>query len=156
MPHPSETSKPLFIVPLLIVAKLGAQKDAETFPRSHSQSVMKHSINQPCGISSHDLTRDKKRTHERRNELPRGHSGKEPTCHAGDTGDVGTIPGLGRSPGGGHGSPLQDSCLGNPMDRGAWQAAVHGATKSRTRPSTHVDTQWTLVYSQNWATITHY
>ena len=45
---------------------------------------------------------------------------------AGSVGDVGLIPGLGRSPGGGHGSPLQYSCLENPMDRVAWQAIVHG------------------------------
>ena len=44
-------------------------------------------------------------------------------------GDVGLIPGLGRSPGGGHGNPLQYSCLGNPMDRGAWQNTVLGVTK---------------------------
>ena len=45
---------------------------------------------------------------------------------------MGSIPGLRRSPGGGHANPLQYSCLGNPMDRGAWQAIVHGAEKSRT------------------------
>ena len=45
------------------------------------------------------------------------------------------IPGSGRSPGEGNGSPLQYSCLGNPLDRGAWRAAVHGATKSRTQMS---------------------
>ena len=44
--------------------------------------------------------------------------------------DTGLIPGLGRSPGGGHGYPLQYSCLENPMDQGAWRAAVHGVTKS--------------------------
>ena len=44
-------------------------------------------------------------------------------------GDVGSIPGLGRSPGGEHGNPLQCSCLENPMDRGAWQATVHGVPK---------------------------
>ena len=60
-------------------------------------------------------------------------SGKESTCNAGVTGDAGLIPGLGRSPGGGHGSPLQYSCLGNPMDRGAWDAIVHGVTKSQTQ-----------------------
>ena len=49
--------------------------------------------------------------------------------------DAGVIPGLGRSPGGGHGNPLQYSCLENPMDRGAWKAAVHGVTKSQTRLS---------------------
>ena len=45
---------------------------------------------------------------------------------------VGSIPGSGRSPGGGNGSPLQYLCLENPMDRGAWQAAVHGVTETRT------------------------
>ena len=48
-------------------------------------------------------------------------------------GDQGLIPGLGRSPGGGHGNPLQYSCLENPMDRGAWWATVHGVMKSHTR-----------------------
>ena len=52
---------------------------------------------------------------------------------ASSTGNVGLIPGSGRSPGGGHGSPLQYSCLENPMDRGAWRAVVHGITKSWTR-----------------------
>ena len=52
-----------------------------------------------------------------------------------DTRDEGLIPGLRRSPGGGNGNPLQYSCLGNPMDRGTWQAIVHGVTKSWTRLS---------------------
>ena len=46
-----------------------------------------------------------------------------------NSGDPGSIPGLGRSPGEGNGNPLQYSCLGNPMDRGAWWATVHGVTK---------------------------
>ena len=46
-----------------------------------------------------------------------------------NAGDVSLIPGSGRSPGEGNGSPLQYSCLGNPMDRGAWRATVHGAAK---------------------------
>ena len=46
-----------------------------------------------------------------------------------NAGDVGSIPGSGRSPGEGNGNPLQYSCLGNPMDRGAWQATFHGVTK---------------------------
>ena len=50
--------------------------------------------------------------------------------------DAGSIPGLGKYPGEENGHPLQYSCLGNPKDRGAWQAAVLGVTKSRTRPST--------------------
>ena len=52
-------------------------------------------------------------------------------ANAENAGDVGLIPGLGRSPGGGHGNPLQHSCLENPMDR-VWQSTVHRVTKSRT------------------------
>ena len=55
--------------------------------------------------------------------------------------DVGSIPGLGRSPGGGHGNPLQCSCPENPMDRGAWWATVHGAAKSCTQLSDWAYTQ---------------
>ena len=51
---------------------------------------------------------------------------------AGDIRDVGSIPGLGRSPGGGHGNPLLYSCLENPMDRETWQAVVHGVAQSWT------------------------
>ena len=53
-------------------------------------------------------------------------------ANAGDAGDVGSFPGLGSSPGGGNGNILQYSYLGNPMDRGAWQATVHRVAKSRT------------------------
>ena len=60
---------------------------------------------------------------------------KNPPSNAGDIRDAGLIPGSGRSPGGGHGNPLQYSCLENPMDREAWQATVHGVTKSQTRLS---------------------
>ena len=59
----------------------------------------------------------------------------------GDLRDMGSIPGSGRFPGVGHSNPLQYSCLENPMDRGGWQAAVHGVTKSQTKLkqlSTHV------------------
>ena len=56
-------------------------------------------------------------------------------ANAGDTGDAGSVPGLGRSPGEGNGNPLQYSCLGNPMDRGAGWATVFGVTKSQTQLS---------------------
>ena len=72
---------------------------------------------------------------------------KNPPANAGDTQDVGSIPGSGRSPGEGNGNPLQYSCLGNSMDRGAWQATVYGVTKSWTWLSdwacTHIEiTKW--------------
>ena len=58
---------------------------------------------------------------------------KNQPANAGDLRDVSLIPGSERSPGGGHGNPLQYSCLENPMDRGAWWATVHGVTTSQTR-----------------------
>ena len=57
---------------------------------------------------------------------------KNPPASAGDRREVGSIPGSGRSPGGGNGHPLQYSCLENPIDRGAWRATAYGVTKSRT------------------------
>ena len=62
-------------------------------------------------------------------ELPGSSDGKESACNVKD---LGLIPGLGRSPGGGHGNPLQDSCLKNSMEIVAWQAMVHMVTKSWT------------------------
>ena len=67
--------------------------------------------------------------------FPDGSVSKESTCDAGDTGVPGLIPGLRRSPGEWSGNPLKYSCLEDPMDRGAWQATVHGVTKSQTRLS---------------------
>ena len=61
--------------------------------------------------------------------FPGGSDGKASACNVGD---LGLIPGLERSYGEGNGHPLQYSCLGNPMDRGAWCAIVHGVAKSRT------------------------
>ena len=54
-------------------------------------------------------------------------------ANEGDIRDMGLIPVFGRYPGGGHGNPLQYSCLENPMDRGAWRATVHGVSQSQTR-----------------------
>ena len=62
--------------------------------------------------------------------FPGASDGKESTCN---TGDLDSIPGLGRSPGGGHGSLLQYSCLENPMNRGVWWATVHGVAKNQTQ-----------------------
>ena len=76
--------------------------------------------------------------------FPGALDGKESACNAGDPG---SIPGLGRSPGERNSNPLQYSCLGNPMNRGAWQATVHGATKNQTwlrdwaHTHTHTHTQ---------------
>jgi len=64
--------------------------------------------------------------------FPCGSVDKESACCIGDTRDLSLTTGLGRSPEGGHGNPLQYSCLENPKDRGAWQATVHGVTQSWT------------------------
>ena len=63
------------------------------------------------------------------NRLPRWLSHKGSAC---DAGDMGLMPGSGRSPGGGNGNPLQNSCWDNTMDRGAWRTKVHGVAKSQT------------------------
>ena len=74
--------------------------------------------------------------------LPGGSEGKESACSAGD---LGLSPGLGRSPGEGNGNPVQYSRLENSMDRGDWQATVHGVAKSRTQLSTNTHTQLTYI-----------
>ena len=76
--------------------------------------------------------------------FPGGSVGKESACNAGD---LGLIPGLGRSPRVGNGNPLQYSCLGNFICRRAWQATVHGVTKSRILTHTHTYTQQTNALS---------
>ena len=70
-----------------------------------------------------------------RQSLPRGSDGKASAC---DTGESGLIPELGGSPGGGKSDPLQYSCLENSIDRGAWQATVHGVAKDMTEQQTHM------------------
>ena len=67
--------------------------------------------------------------------FPSRSAGEESTCNAGETGNAGLIRGLGRSPGGGNGKPLQYYHLKNPMGRGAWRATVHGVAKRWTRLS---------------------
>ena len=69
--------------------------------------------------------------------FPGGTIVKNPPANAGDAKGEGSVPVSGRSPGEGNGNPLQNSCLGNLMDRGAWWATIHGVTKSRTRLSTN-------------------
>ena len=73
-------------------------------------------------------------------------------ANVGDVRDAGSVPGLGRSPRGGHGNPLQYSCLENAMDRGAWEATVHGVAKSQAQLSTHTHTH-THTHTQHtvWA-----
>ena len=66
--------------------------------------------------------------------FPGGSDDKESACNAGD---LGSIPGSGRSPGEGNGNPLQYFCMENPMDRGAWWVTVHRAAKSQTRLRTY-------------------
>ena len=77
---------------------------------------------------------------------PTGTMVKNPPANAGDARDLGSIPGLGKSPGEENGNPLQYSCLGNPMDRGAWWATLHEIMNSWTQMSdythTHTHTHW--------------
>ena len=68
--------------------------------------------------------------------FPGGLAVKNPCANAGDMGNAGWIPQLGRSPGVGNGNPLQNSCLENSIDREAWRATVHGVTKNWTQLST--------------------
>ena len=68
---------------------------------------------------------------------PFSSDGKVPACNVGD---LGSIPGLGRSPGEENGNPLQYSCLENPMVRGAWWTTVHGVAKSQTQLSNYTTT----------------
>ena len=83
----------------------------------------------PGGASGKETTCQYRR--HKKQGFPGGSDGKVSACNEEDPG---SIPGSGRSPGEGNGNPLQSSCLGNPMDRGAWRATVHGVTKSQTRP----------------------
>ena len=87
----------------------------------------------------------------------RGASGEEPPPdNAEDVRDARSIPSSGRSPEGGHGHPLQDPCLENPTDRGAWRATVHRVTKSQTRlkrlsTHTHINAcSWNLSKNTTW------
>ena len=90
-------------------------------PPSHSG---RHSVlsRAPCATRYLLLSYLSHSQRQQRMGFPGGSGIKNP-------GDPGSVPGLGRSPGGGSGSPLQDSCLENPTGRGAWRAAVHGVTK---------------------------
>ena len=67
---------------------------------------------------------------------------KNSTANAGDTGATDSVPGWGRSPGGGHGNSLQHSCLEDSRDRGAWQATVHGITESKVEPNSPSSMGW--------------
>ena len=81
--------------------------------------------------------------------FPGGLDGKESACNEGDPSST---PGLGRSPGEGNGNPLQYSYLGNPMDRGAWWATIHGVADSQTllkRPSTHAHITTSKIEKKN-------
>ena len=77
--------------------------------------------------------------------FPDGSVGKESTCNAGDTGDTGSIPGSGRSPGGGNDNTLPYPCLSNHMDRVAWQATVQKVPKSQTRLNTEARISWIML-----------
>ena len=93
------------------------------------KSLMSEKYSQYPGIDHHGREYEKEYVSM---GFPGSSVGKESACNVKD---LGSIPGWGRSPGEGHGTPLQCSCLENPMDRGAWWATVHGVTESQTRLS---------------------
>ena len=103
------------------------------FPKSNNWSVKLGNSSWNSHRTRHDCCREKECT-------AGGSLVKNPPASAGD---AGSIPGLGRSPGEGNGNPLQYTCLGNPMDKGAWWATVHGVTKSGTQLS-----KWASVQSK--------
>ena len=126
MSEPERTSGVLMPTPLPYRGKhtaMEAQRGNATCPRSHSSAVTR-----PCSEPRSFLV------------VPGSMRAsqvalvvKNPPANAGDTRDMGLLPGSGGSPREGNGNPLQYSCLENPMDRGAWWATVHGVTESRTR-----------------------
>ena len=85
----------------------------------------------PWGHKESDMT-EHTHTHTEREGFPSGANSKEPPANAGDVRDAGLTPSSGGFPEGGHGNPLQYSCLENSTDRGAWWAAIHRVTKNQT------------------------
>ena len=107
--------------------------DANTFVSMIYSLRMTRLKNSRVQTSFHfDLKWDYIHTREAKEGFPSGSVIKNPPVHAGDAGDLDSISGLGRSPGGGNGNPLQYSCLKIPMNRGAWRATVHRVAKSGT------------------------
>ena len=105
------------------------------FPQTGKPLYPSHLISSPCDPLT--AMQQRKNTRgwcgwTRLRNIGNGSDGKESACTAGDPS---SIPGSGRSPGGGNGNSLQYSCLGNPVDRKDWQATIHGVTKSQTRLS---------------------
>ena len=78
--------------------------------------------------------------------FPGGAAVKNLPANEGDTRDATSIPGSGRSPGGGNGNPLQYSCLENSTDRGAWQATVSGVAKSQMQLNTQAGVEWAFTH----------
>ena len=104
--------------------------------RSVILSPLLHQIHQKGIIKSNPHSKEAGIKQESEYQgLPTWLISKEPTCTAGAAGDIGSRPESGRSHGGEHGNPLQYSCLESLMDRGAWQATIHGVPKSWTRLS---------------------
>ena len=93
-------------------------------------SDLENSTDSPWSGKDSDMTEQLSLTCVR--GFPGGTSGKEPACQCRRQRDMGPIPGLGRSSEGGHGNPLQYSCLENPMDRGAWRATVYRVKENQT------------------------
>ena len=125
---PCKSRRPTTIPPVLtfhVHHFLPQTKSGEILKRASSKSFP-HWKSQ--GLSHQSHPKESKYKYNRASQAALGV--KNPSANAGDPRDMSSIPGSGRSLGGGHGNPLQYSCLENPRDRGAWQATVHGIAKS--------------------------
>ena len=107
---PGESAQLLYYLPSIGIPRSTLLRRHNVYPKSPIWLTLSYHLGFPWWLSS-----------------------KESACNAGEAGDTGSVPGSRRPPGGRRGYPLQYSCLGNLMDRGAWQATVHRVTKSCTR-----------------------
>ena len=103
--------------------------DGKAFGRCYTDSVIPLKGGWKKEVVAESILQKRRKGNLCKMSSPGGSGGKESACNAGD---LGWISGLGRSPGGGNGPPLQYSCLGHPLVGGAWQAPVHGVAKSQT------------------------
>ena len=133
-----KTSKELFFCPTIGKKKSSSCVHSYPGPNFSRKTFSLSMVNviQAVDLSHTDFSMLRWNT----SDFPRWLSGKESSCNAGN---AGSVPGSGRTPGGGNGNPLPYSCLDNPMGSGVWRAIVHDLTKSQTQMSMHIQSFYT-------------